>query len=124
MANAKQHSIGMRIRAARLLAGYTTPKALADYFKKQDVRGIGATKIYMAERDEQPLEYRDLEEIARACELPVAFFTADLSRLHEISEDPRKVIARETAAAVQRSVERRAEQLASSRPRRRADRES
>jgi transcriptional regulator with XRE-family HTH domain len=118
---ANQHSLGMRIRAARLLAGYTTPKALADHFKAQGVNKLGSTKLYMAERDEQPLEYRDLEEIAYACGLPVAFFTADFSRLPEISEDPRKVIARETAAAVQRSVERRAAQTEGSRSRRRAN---
>lgn len=110
-------TIGTRIRAARALAGIGSPKALAELIGG---RGLGATKLYAIEQGRLPVAYRELVDIADACEVPVAFFTADFSRLEEISEDPRRVVARETAEAAQRSAERHAAPRAATRSRRAA----
>jgi hypothetical protein len=94
------------MRAARQLGGLRNVQELAAAIDSR--RGLGTTTLRAIEREERVAEFRELNEIAVACGLPVEFFTADFSRLHEISEDPRSVIARETAAAVQRAAERRA----------------
>ena len=97
---------GPRIRAARHLAGHRTVEALAAAIGQ---RGLKTTKLRQMEREEIPSEARDLEAIAHACGLPVEWFTADFQRLPEISpENSRRVLAEQTAAAVQRALERRA----------------
>lgn len=104
------HGIGVRIRAARHLAGFSGVPELAAELQRRGVRKIGETKIRQMEREDpqQTTDYRDLVEIAEACKLDVSWFSADFSRLAEISDEPRKVIAREIAAAVARAAERRA----------------
>lgn len=110
---------GPRIRAARHLAGHTTVEALANAIGQ---RGLRTTKLRRMEREEIPSEARDLDAIAYACGLPVAWFTADFARLPEISpEDPRKALARLTAEAVQRARERRANTPSTEQPHRRAN---
>lgn len=99
-----------------MLGGYPSVDALA---LAMGLRGAGRTKLYAAERDEHVLPYPTMREIADCCGLPVEFFTADFSRLPEISDNPRTVIARETAAAVARAAERRAASDANTRARRR-----
>jgi hypothetical protein len=99
--------VGARVRAARHMAGFGGVPELAAALKR---RGLGATKLYEAEREEESLGFGDLAEIAHACgELPVEFFTADFSRLAEISDDPRKVIAERLAKAGERSDTRHAD---------------
>ncbi len=112
-----QHSLGSRIRAARHIADFRKVENLAAAIRKRGlIHGLGTTKLRQLEREEVTAHYRDLLEIAEACGLPVAWFTADLSRLPEISRDPRTVIAEETAAALERSRERRANNDADSQP--------
>lgn len=82
------------------MAGFRSASALAAVL---ELRGYAATNLYEAERDNAIAPYHVLSEIAHVCGLPVEFFTADFSRLGEISDEPRAVIAREIAAAAQRS---------------------
>lgn len=114
------HPVGLRIRAARVLAGLSTPRALASVI---DEKGLGATKLYAIEQGRQPVQFSELTVIAEATGVPIEFFTADFSRLPEISENPRTILARETAEAVQRSVERLEDTPAGHRSPRRANRE-
>lgn len=86
------------------MAGITSAGELA---KELGLRGSGATHLYAAERDDRPLPFPVLREIADLCHMPVEFFTADFDRLREISDDPRRVIAEETAAALERVRRRR-----------------
>jgi hypothetical protein len=106
-------SIATRVRAARVIGGYNRPQDLAAAIGG---RGLGATNLYKIERGERAPAVRELYDIAAACGLELEFFTADFERLREISEDPRKVIARETAEAVRRSVERRSKRREGSGP--------
>lgn len=102
-------SIGARVRAARALKGLSGVPALAAALRKGAAKGLGRTNLYAIERgEEEVVTYGSLVEIANVCEVPIEFFTADFSRLAEISEDPRAVIAAEIAAAVARAEERRA----------------
>lgn len=119
-ASISHHPVGLRIRAARVLAGLTTPRALAQAI---DEKGLGPTKLYAIEQGRQPVQFSELTVIAEATGVPVEFFTADFSRLREISENPRTILARETAEAAQRSAERREDTPSSTRSPRRADQE-
>jgi len=87
-----------------MLGGYKSVDALADAL---DLSGSRRTRLYEAERGELALPFPTLREIAEVCGLPVEFFSVDFARLPEISDDPRAVIARETAAAAERSRKRR-----------------
>lgn len=101
-----QFDLGARMRAARQLGGLRNVGDLADALK--DTRGrLGTTTLRSIERGEARGDFSTYRDIADACGIPVEFFTADFSRLAEISEDPRSVIARETAAARRRVTERR-----------------
>lgn len=102
-------SIGTRMRGARYMAGLGSVPALAAELKKRGTkRGLGRTKLYRFEQDKEVPDIRDLIEIANACRIDLAFFTADLSRLREISDDPRRVLAAEISAAAERAAKRRA----------------
>lgn len=116
-----QYSIGDRIKAARQLGGIRNVEALAAKIGPDAKRGLATTTLRKIERGEVPVDYRDMLVIADACSVPIEFFTADFSRLSEISEDPRQVIARETAAAVERARERRARPPGDSPPQSEAD---
>jgi hypothetical protein len=96
--------IGPRMRAARQLAGFGQVEQLAAAIAQSGLKTGVLRKI---EREERRGEFRELREIAEACRLPVEFFTADFSRLAEISDDPRRVIAERLAAAGERSERRR-----------------
>jgi transcriptional regulator with XRE-family HTH domain len=112
--------IGARLRAARHLGGYRNVEALADELKDRRSK-LGTTTLRNIERGQIPGDFSVYREVADVCGVPVEFFTADFSRLAEISEDPRSVIARKTAEAVQRAAERREARLAEKRaPRREA----
>ena len=82
------------------MAGFSSVDALADQI---DYRGFQRTHLYAAENDKKGATFTLLSEIAYACKLPVAFFSADFSRLGEISDDPRAVIAGELARAAERA---------------------
>jgi transcriptional regulator with XRE-family HTH domain len=82
-------------------------KSAPELARRLGLHGSGATHLYLAERDRKELHFAVYAEIADVCGVPVEFFTADFSRLREISEDPRRVIAEETAAAVARSEAQR-----------------
>lgn len=112
--------IGARLRAARQLGGYRNVEALAAALKDRRSK-LGTTTLRNIERGQLPGDFSVYREIADVCGVPVEFFTADFSRLAEISEVPQSVIARKTAEAVQRAVERREARLAAKRaPRREA----
>lgn len=98
--------IGARLRAARHLGGYRNVEVLAKALKGRRSK-LGTTTLRSIERGTLPADFSVYREVAEVCGLPVEFFTADFSRLAEISEEPRTVIARKTAEAVQRSVRRR-----------------
>jgi transcriptional regulator with XRE-family HTH domain len=80
------HSLGRRLRAARLLGGFSTQAALADAL---DLRGLHVRNIRDAETNDGRLESgrliapHELEAIARACGIDVAFFELDLADLSE-----------------------------------------
>ncbi|MDE2107259.1 MAG: helix-turn-helix transcriptional regulator [Patescibacteria group bacterium] len=86
--------IGARMRAARALANISSAPELA---AKIDARGLKRTKLYAIEKDRQAAERHELQAIADACGVPLEWFTADFSRLAEISADPKVVIAHEKA---------------------------
>lgn len=109
-------SVGRRIKAARHLAGYTEVTKLAAALKANGVTKLGATKLRRMERDQDVSDVRDLQAIAEVCGVPLEWFSADFERLSEISEDPKRVIAQATAAAVERARERRAGKPADRRP--------
>lgn len=90
------------MKAARQLAGFTNVEELAEHTGK----GLRPTVLRQIEREERRGEFRELREIAEACGLPVEFFTADFSRLAEISDDPRKVIATRLVSALERAQRR------------------
>jgi hypothetical protein len=98
------YGIGARMRAARHLRGFRNMDALAAAIGGQK---LGATKLREIEREERPPQFSELQEIAYHCNIHVAFFTADFSRLPEISDEPRRVIAERLAAAGERSDRRR-----------------
>ena len=87
----KYFGTGARLRAARHLAGFNSVDELADALNQ---RGLKSTVLREIETERRGGELRDLREVADRCGLPVEFFTADFSRLAEISEEPGKVIAR------------------------------
>lgn len=101
---------GQRITAARVIAGHKNVDSLAARIRENGdmPRGLGTTTLRQMERGELTPTYPHLIVIALACNLPIAWFSADFQRVGEISEDPRRTIARETAAALQRAAERRA----------------
>lgn len=110
-------SIGARMRGARHMAGMKGVPALAAELKRRGTkRGLGQTKLYAFEQDREVPDVRDLIEIANACGVELAFFTADFARLGEISDDPRRVLAAEIAAAVERAAARRAGNAEDHRP--------
>lgn len=85
-------------------------------------RKLGTTTLRKYEQEREVPGYRDVEAIARACGVSVHWFTADYSRLGEIAPpDSRRVIAMQTAAAVERARERRAGKHEDTRPPRAAD---
>ena len=89
---------GARMRAARHLAGFRKVETLASAI---DQKGLGTTVLREIERGEHPAQFSDLQEIAYHCRVPVEWFTADFSRLPEISADPRRVIAARQAASAE-----------------------
>jgi len=107
---------GARMRAARHLAGFSSVEALAAEIRRRGTKKLGTTTLRKIEQEQTHGDYRQLSEIAEACGLDVAWFTADLARLAEISDDPRSVIARELAAAAARAAARRKESDEGHRP--------
>lgn len=107
-------NVGGRMRALRMLSGYENMPDLAAALKARGVgRGLAEANLYKLERGTKHPEYRDMREIADLCNVPVEWFTADFTRLAEISEDPRKVLARVANEAAQRTEERRSRRRAS-----------
>jgi transcriptional regulator with XRE-family HTH domain len=99
----KEFGTGVRLRAARHLAGYTSVEDLANALNQP---GLKATVLRAIEREERPGRFPELREIADCCGLPVEFFTADFSKLASISGEPREIIAARTKTAVERSGQR------------------
>jgi transcriptional regulator with XRE-family HTH domain len=99
-----EFGIGARMRAARHIAGF---RNVADLASAIQMAGLGETRLRQIEQERIVAGYRDLRDIAEACGLRVEWFSADFDRLDEISDDPRQVLARETAAAVERARARR-----------------
>lgn len=111
MGAVRTFGIGARIRAARHMAGLEGVPSLVAELQRRGVKqgqGLGRTNLYAYESGRDVPDIRDLIEIAHACEVPIEFFTADFSRLAEISDDPRHVLATEIAAARERARARRA----------------
>jgi transcriptional regulator with XRE-family HTH domain len=74
------------MKAARALADITVEQ-LAD---RIGGRGLGTKTLYNVERGERPLQPREIATIAEACEVPAAFFTADL---HEVFDEAPPALA-------------------------------
>jgi transcriptional regulator with XRE-family HTH domain len=73
-----------RLRAARAFAGHRAVKDLAD---AMNARGLGEKTLYALEQGrKESVEERDLWQIARACELPVEFFTEPFENLRTDSK--------------------------------------
>ena len=112
--------LSRRIRAARHLAGFRQVPELAKAIESLGAlrtrSGLRATKLREYERGEDSPDAGQLAAIAEACGLPLEFFTADFSRLPEISENPRRVIAQELRAATERARARREDTPGGSRP--------
>lgn len=86
------------------MAGFKSMGDLERALRARGVRGLGKTILYKTEREERLPDVSELREIAEACRLPFEWFSADLSRLVEISaSDPRAEIARRIRAAAERS---------------------
>jgi transcriptional regulator with XRE-family HTH domain len=100
----EEFGTGARLRAARHLAGFNSVEDLA---KALGQRGLKTTVLREIETGRRRGDLRDLREVADRCRLPVEFFTADFSRLAEISEDPGKVIARRLRSVDARSGRQR-----------------
>lgn len=63
------------MRAARCIAGLHTVDELA---ARVATRGLGKKTLGRIERGERGVAEMELAQIARACDLPLEFFTADL----------------------------------------------
>jgi hypothetical protein len=100
----KEFGTEVRLRAARQLAGFKSVDQLA---KALNQRGLKSTVLRDMENGKRRGELRDLRVVADGCGLPVEFFTADFSRLAEISEDPGKVITRRLLLADERVEQQR-----------------
>lgn len=74
-----------RIKAARALAGISSTDALARRMGVQGLSGETLRKIESGNRNVRPHELR---EIARACELPYAFFQVDFDVLEAFGGEP------------------------------------
>lgn len=99
-----QHDLGNRIRAARHLAGLQNVRDLAKAIQQQKPRGLGETRLRQIERAEIQATIGDIREISDACEIPWEWFVVDFSRLAEIAPpNPREMLARLTAEAVERA---------------------
>jgi hypothetical protein len=77
-----REEIRRRLKAARAFAGFSKPAALAEAApcKENGLRPSGIIRIESMVRDAKPWE---LECIAKACGLPVSWFTAPFERLDE-----------------------------------------
>jgi hypothetical protein len=76
-------SLPRRLRAARALAGLKSVQELARII---DQKGLSARTLADMEAGKRPIQPRDCREIARACDLPAAFFSSDFWLLEELSE--------------------------------------
>jgi transcriptional regulator with XRE-family HTH domain len=79
--------IGRRLRAARILGGFETPKALADRIGE---KGLGETTLRSIERGVREMEASEALVIAVACGLDPNFFYAPLRTLsgrHQMLDD-------------------------------------
>lgn len=72
------HPIGLRVRAARILAGYENVKDFAD---ELDYPRLGERTIRKVEAGTRQLEDHELMRIAYFTEISPAFFTEDLKYL-------------------------------------------
>lgn len=73
--------IGLRLQAARKLAGLRTPHALAEAIGE---RGFGEGVIRKIEQGTRPMERSEIAAAARACGVPESFFRAPLHRLGDM----------------------------------------
>lgn len=67
-----------RIKAARMVAGIASASALAERIGS---RGLGDKTLRKIESGVRPARLHELQRIASACGLPVAFFTLELDEL-------------------------------------------
>jgi transcriptional regulator with XRE-family HTH domain len=89
------YDIGVRMRALRAMAGYGDMKQLAERLTARgNGRGLKTKTLRSIEQGVRAADYRELREIAEACEMPVEWFTADFARLAKISDDARTVVAK------------------------------
>jgi transcriptional regulator with XRE-family HTH domain len=95
--------VGARLRAARHLAGFRHQRDLAQAI---DQAGLGERTLRAIELGSRHATERDFRAIADACGLPLEWFTADFSRLAEISDPPREVLRAEREKVSARSAAR------------------
>ena len=95
--------VGARLRAARHLAGFRHQRDLALAI---DQAGLGERTLRAIELGRRHATERDFRAIADACRVPLEWFTADFSRLAEISDPPREVLRAEREKVSARSAAR------------------
>jgi transcriptional regulator with XRE-family HTH domain len=74
LADVSDKEVGRRVRAARAYKGITSVLALAEAINEP---GMKATTLYAIEQGRRHAPPRELRAIARACDLPLAFFEMD-----------------------------------------------
>lgn len=105
--------VGARLRAARHLAGFRHQRDLAQAI---DQAGLGERTLRAIELGSRHATERDFRAIADACRVPLEWFTADFSRLAEISDPPRDVLRAEREKVSARSAARSGGKPAATRP--------
>ena len=86
-----------------MLAGIPSANALAERIGARGLAGVTIRKIEAGTRDVRPHELR---EIARACELPYAFFTVDFDVLEAFGAGEPDLEDRIVARVTERVLER------------------
>lgn len=94
--------IRRRIKAARALAGYS----VSDLAERTAEQGLGERTLRKMESGERPARRMELDQIAVACGLPPAWFTADLSRLGELAVEAPNGAATDLEATLQDVLDR------------------
>lgn len=72
------HDVSRRLKAARMLGGYSSPAKLAAAIGREK---FGARTIRSIEEGDRPLEDYEAAWVATACQIDAAFFTVDLEDL-------------------------------------------
>jgi transcriptional regulator with XRE-family HTH domain len=84
LAGISDKEVGRRVRAARAYKGITSVPALAEAINEP---GMRVTTLYAIEQGKRHAPPRELAAIARACDLPAAFFEIDFRAIRPQPND-------------------------------------